>query len=53
MSETYEQYKVDLNSTLGNPEEPFPNLKKVKVKAQPLPLEPGYVRVRLRAATVN
>ncbi|KAL6828810.1 putative alcohol dehydrogenase [Trichoderma sp. SZMC 28015] len=53
MSETYEQYKVDLDGILGDPEEPFPNLKKVKVEAQPLPLEPGYVRVRLRAATVN
>ncbi|KAL7904126.1 putative alcohol dehydrogenase [Trichoderma velutinum] len=36
-----------------NISEPFPNLKKVKVEAQPLPLEPGYVRGRLRAATVN
>lgn len=53
MSETYEQYKVDLDGILGDPEEPFPNLKKVKVEAQPLPLEPGYVRVRLRAAAVN
>ncbi|KAL6808143.1 hypothetical protein V8C40DRAFT_278949 [Trichoderma camerunense] len=44
MSETYEQYKVDLDGILGDPEEPFPNLKKVKVEAQPLPLEPGYVR---------
>ncbi|KAL7781867.1 hypothetical protein V8C43DRAFT_327566 [Trichoderma afarasin] len=44
MSETYEQYKVDLDGILGDPGEPFPNLKKVKVVAQPLPLEPGYVR---------
>jgi hypothetical protein len=53
MSETYEQYKVDLNGIHGEPEEPFPNLKRVTAKSRPLPLEPGYVRVRLQAATVN
>ncbi|KKP04903.1 alcohol dehydrogenase [Trichoderma harzianum] len=53
MSETYEQYMVDLDGVFGDSEEPFPTIKKVKVEARPLPLEPGYVRVRLRAATVN
>jgi NADPH:quinone reductase-like Zn-dependent oxidoreductase len=49
----YEQYKVDLNGSLGETIQPFPNLKKVTVQARPLPAAAGYVRIRLHAASVN